>query len=65
MRAGHYERNLQTKAGEVRLKVPKLRQALIEELPDSATASGSRPPLFRLICSPCSVIATYPQTMKW
>jgi transposase-like protein len=22
-RAGHYERNLQTKAGEVRLKVPK------------------------------------------
>jgi transposase-like protein len=23
---GHYERNLQTKAGEVRLKVPKLRQ---------------------------------------
>jgi Transposase, Mutator family len=25
-RAGHYERNLQTKAGEVRLKVPKLRQ---------------------------------------
>ena len=24
-RAGHYERNLQTKAGEVRLKVPKLR----------------------------------------
>ena len=46
MRAGHYERNLQTKAGEVRLKVPKLRQALIEELPDSATAlfPGSRPP---------------------
>ena len=25
-RAGHYERNLQTKAGEVRLKVPKLHQ---------------------------------------
>jgi transposase-like protein len=25
-RAGHYERNLQTKAGEVRLRVPKLRQ---------------------------------------
>jgi putative transposase len=24
-RAGHYERNLHTKAGEVRLKVPKLR----------------------------------------
>jgi transposase-like protein len=60
-RAGHYERNLQTKACEVRLKVPQLRQALIEELPDSATASahafmsstGSRP------------IATHPQTMKW
>ena len=29
-RAGHYERNLQTKAGEVRLKVPKLRQQTIE-----------------------------------
>jgi putative transposase len=26
-RAGHYERSLQTKAGEVRLKVPKLRAA--------------------------------------
>ena len=25
-RAGHYERKVQTKAGEVRLKVPKLRQ---------------------------------------
>jgi putative transposase len=25
-RAGHYERGLQTKAGEVRLRVPKLRQ---------------------------------------
>jgi hypothetical protein len=42
-RAGHYERNLQTKARH---------RALIEELPDSATASahafmsstGSRPP---------------------
>ena len=30
MRAGHYERNLQTKAGEVRLKVPKLRQQTFE-----------------------------------
>ena len=29
-RAGHYERNLQTKAGEVRLKVPKLRQRTFE-----------------------------------
>src|SRR4051794_40749484 len=27
---GHYERNLQTKAGEVRLKVPKLRQQTFE-----------------------------------
>jgi transposase-like protein len=25
-RAGHYERNLQTKAGEVRLRVPKLKR---------------------------------------
>jgi transposase-like protein len=29
-RAGHYERKLQTKAGEVNLKVPKLRQATFE-----------------------------------
>src|SRR4029077_19471421 len=29
-RAGHYERNLQTKAGEVRLKIPKLRQRTFE-----------------------------------
>src|SRR2546425_10570452 len=29
-RAGHYERNLQTKAGEVRLKGPKLRQQTFE-----------------------------------
>src|SRR5580698_312041 len=29
-RADHYERNLQTKAGEVRLKVPKLRQQAFE-----------------------------------
>ena len=29
-RAGHYERSLQTKAGEVRLKVPKLRQQTFE-----------------------------------
>jgi len=29
-RAGHYERNLQTKAGEVRLKVPKLRAQTFE-----------------------------------
>jgi hypothetical protein len=29
-RAGHYERNLQTKAGEVRLRVPKLRRQTFE-----------------------------------
>ena len=29
-RAGHYERNLQTKAGEVRLKVPTLRHQTFE-----------------------------------
>jgi putative transposase len=29
-RAGHYERNLETKAGEVRLKVPKLRRQTFE-----------------------------------
>jgi hypothetical protein len=29
-RAGNYERNLQTKAGEVRLRVPKLRQQTFE-----------------------------------
>ena len=30
IRAGHYERNLHTRAGEVRLKVPKLRQQTFE-----------------------------------
>jgi transposase-like protein len=29
-RAGHYKRKLQTKAGEVELKIPKLRQAPFE-----------------------------------
>jgi transposase-like protein len=29
-RAGHYERKLHTKAGEVRLKVPKLRRQTFE-----------------------------------
>jgi transposase-like protein len=29
-RAGHYERKLQTKAGEVHLKIPKLRQQTFE-----------------------------------
>jgi transposase-like protein len=30
IRAGYYERSLQTKAGEVRLRVPKLRQQMSE-----------------------------------
>src|SRR6516225_4558677 len=30
IRAGYYERGLQTKAGEVRLRVPKLRQQTFE-----------------------------------
>ena len=35
-RAGHYERGLQTKAGEVRLRVPKLRRGRRKhELPSS------------------------------
>ena len=29
-RAGHYERSLHTKAGEVKLKMPKLRQQTFE-----------------------------------
>ena len=29
-RAGHYERKLKTKAGEVRLRIPKLRQQTFE-----------------------------------
>lgn len=29
-RAGHYERNLHTRAGEVKLKVPKLRKLPLE-----------------------------------
>ena len=31
-RAGHYERNLETKAGEVTLKVPKLRRQTVDGL---------------------------------
>ena len=30
MRAGHYERKLQTKAGEARLRIPKLRRQTFE-----------------------------------
>ena len=36
-RAGHYERKLQTKAGEVRLKVPKLRAQTSRQRSSSAT----------------------------
>jgi transposase-like protein len=39
-RAGHYERKLQTKAGEVRLKVPKLRAQTFETRLSSATAGA-------------------------
>lgn len=42
-RAGHYSRKLQTKAGEVTLNMPKLRQQTFETaIIDSATA-GVRP----------------------
>ena len=39
-RAGHYERKLQTKAGEVRLKVPKLRAQTFETA--SSATGGMR-----------------------
>src|SRR5262245_16628824 len=47
-RAGHYERGLQTKAGEVRLRVPKLRQqtfetAIIERYRRPARSSATPP----------------------
>jgi putative transposase len=40
-RAGHYERKLQTKAGEVSLKVPKLRRRPSRRRSSSAT-DGAR-----------------------
>ena len=40
-RAGHYERKLQTKAGEVQLKVPKLRAQTFETA-ISSTTGGER-----------------------
>ena len=40
-RAGHYERDLQTKAGGVRLKVPKLRGRRSRR-PSSSAISGAR-----------------------
>jgi putative transposase len=52
-RAGHYERGLQTKAGEVRLRVPKLRQQTFE------TAIIERYRRRESLC-PCSVHATIP-----
>src|SRR5499426_2109285 len=47
-RARHYERGLQTKAGEVRLRVPKLRQqtfetAIIERYRRPARSSATPP----------------------
>ena len=39
-RAGHYERRLQTKADEVRLKVPKLRAQSLRLRSSSATAGA-------------------------
>ena len=39
-RAGHYERGLQTKAGEVRLKVPKLRAQTFETAIIGATGGA-------------------------
>jgi len=41
-RAGHYKRKLQTKAGEVELKIPKLRQAPFETAIIDGIAGGSR-----------------------
>ena len=65
-RAGHYERGLQTKAGEVRLMVPKLRRqafetAIIEQgwrdsisFPPTAVARRrARPPRSADAADPC------------
>jgi transposase-like protein len=41
-RAGSYPRQLQTKAGEVSLKVPKLRNLPFETASSSATSGGNR-----------------------
>ena len=42
-RAGHYERQLHTKAGEVTLKVPKLRARLLRRPLLSVTNAASPP----------------------
>ena len=39
-RAGSYERTLQTSAGEVSLKVPKLRRQTSRQRSSNATAAG-------------------------
>jgi len=43
-RAGHYERKLQTKADEVKLKIPKLRQQAFETaiIGSSSVIGGAR-----------------------
>ena len=41
-RAGSYERHLQTKAGEVTLKVPKLTQPAILRPPSSNATAGRK-----------------------
>jgi len=62
-RAGHYERGLQTKAGEVRLRVPKLRRqafetAIIERLlkqsspPALVSLQGSKGPAEKPVAGP-------------
>src|SRR5690242_16132001 len=42
-RAGHHERNLQTKAGEVRLKVPKLNIFSSEKIHDPTGSERMSP----------------------
>ena len=39
-RAGHYERNLETKAGEVTLRMPKLGSRRLRRQSSSATGDG-------------------------
>ena len=41
-RAGHYERKLQTKAGEVRLRIPKLRASRRSRRRSSSVTGGAR-----------------------
>ena len=68
-RAGHYERNLQTKAGEVRLKVPKLRQQTFEteiiERYRRRRARSRRRPGFPRPASPAAKGLIGPSISKW